>query len=222
LDASCIQVFSSKVVAAPILDDTFGAVLEDAKGRSQADRSFPLPLGESLRVIDFPAIRGRHRVGQRQAFFPGSGGGAGSVFARLSAEIAMRRLLLVCIIGVFSLGGTVLAAGERFIQSAWLCVSPEAHAEAVAASAGQDGAAFEDLKARLLAEKKCTYLPEQDFNKVITAVRIMETGGDLVRVMFTLQVGDQMPAEVRREGFYGMLVWTARANLKRQTEGDLI
>jgi hypothetical protein len=128
----------------------------------------------------------------------------------------VRKLLLVWI-GVHALADTALAAGERFVQSAWLCVSPEAHAEAVAASV--QGAALEDVKARLLAEQKCTYLPEEEFGKVISAVRILETRGDLARVMFTLQVGDQMPAEVRRESFYRMVVWTARANLS-VTEGD--
>lgn len=124
----------------------------------------------------------------------------------------MRKFLLLWI-GVHALAGTALAAEERFIHSAWLCVSPEAHAEAVAASAARDGAAFEDVKARLLAEQKCTYLPEQEFGKVIGSVRILEARGDVARVMFTLQVGDQMPAEVRREGFYRMMVWTARSNL---------
>jgi hypothetical protein len=124
----------------------------------------------------------------------------------------MRNLLLVWI-GMFTAAAPAFAAGERFVQSAWLCVSPEAHAEAVAASAMQDGAALEDVKARLLAEQKCTYLPAQEFNKVISSVRILETQGDVARVMFTLQVGDQMPAEVRREGFYRMIVWTARSNL---------
>jgi len=130
----------------------------------------------------------------------------------------MRKLLLVWI-GACALAGTALAAGERFIQSAWLCVSPEAHAEAVAASAARHGAVFEDVKARLLVEQKCTYLPQEEFGKVISSVRILETRGDVARVMFTLQVGDQMPAEVRREGFYRMMVWTARSNLS-VTEGD--
>lgn len=121
----------------------------------------------------------------------------------------MRSFLLVAA-GACVLSSTALAAGERFVRSAWLCVSPEAHAEAVAASAAQE---MQEIRARLLAEQKCTYLPEQEFSKVISAVRILETQGDLARVMFTLQVGDQMPAEVRRESFYRMMVWTDRSNL---------
>ena len=89
---------------------------------------------------------------------------------------------LLALLGMFALAGAAQAAGERFLHSAWLCASPEAYAEAVAASADKAGAALDGLRACLLADNKCTYLPERNFSRVITAVRILETRDDLLRV----------------------------------------
>jgi hypothetical protein len=105
------------------------------------------------------------------------------------------------------------AQAENFVQAAWLCVSPEAYDDAVNKQAGLEGEAFQELRESLPAAKSCTFLENQDFLKIITPVRILETRGERVRVMFTLQVGDQMPAAQRRESFYRMTMWTGRDRL---------
>lgn len=119
----------------------------------------------------------------------------------------------LCLFTLCSLASNTFAESGNFAQGCWLCISPESYDRAVAESAGKDGAAFDKVKDRFLREKQCTYLAKTDLIKVITSVRILETKGDHARVMFTLQVGDQMPGEQRRESFYRMVVWTARANL---------
>jgi hypothetical protein len=107
---------------------------------------------------------------------------------------------------------------ERFLGSAWLCVSPDAHQQAEALGAGQEGEAWEAVRKRLLDERQCTWLAERDLIKVVTGVRIHEIRGGLARVSFGFQAGDQMPGKERTETFYRMIVWTARANLSAEDE----
>jgi hypothetical protein len=103
-----------------------------------------------------------------------------------------------------------------FLRASWLCVSPEAYDQAMERQAGKQGKAFDELKEQLLLEKLCTYLAGRDFTKIMTAVRILETKGELVRVTFTMRMADQMPAAQRGQSFHRLTMWTGRDNLSKE------
>jgi hypothetical protein len=125
-------------------------------------------------------------------------------------------MLLVCIaVGVACAEGPqVLKAGS------WLCSSPEAYDQAVAAERERQGKDLAVLKEQFLEQKLCMYVENMYVEDMMAPfVTVLEQQGKEVHVSFTVQPTKRIEVLyrlIRRITYAG---WTKVANLQPRESG---
>jgi hypothetical protein len=119
----------------------------------------------------------------------------------------------------------IAAEGPPYLlhENTWVCVTPEAYDQALAEQAKTDGyKALMALKERLLAEKSCMLVDDDDIEDMMAPfVEVIERQSDKIKVTFTVEFYkrfDAVHARFSRVKFSG---WTAEDRLAdyRPVEG---
>jgi hypothetical protein len=100
-------------------------------------------------------------------------------------------------------------------ENTWVCVTPEAYDQALAEQAKTDGyKALMALKERLLAEKSCMLVDDDDIEDMMAPfVEVIERQGDKIKVTFTIEFykkTTEIHASFNRVKFAG---WTGENRL---------
>lgn len=104
----------------------------------------------------------------------------------------MRILVALAVCGLAA--GTAQAEATKgppylLEEGTWVCVSPEAYDDAIVEQGKTNG--YQELMAlkdRLLAEKRCMYVDDEDIEDMMAPfVEIVERNGDKVKVTFTIE-----------------------------------
>ena len=120
-------------------------------------------------------------------------------------------MLLVCMAvgGAWAEGLQVLKAGS------WLCSSPEAYDQAVAAERNSQGKDLAALKEQLLEQKLCMYVDRKYVEDMAAPfVTVLEQQGNKVQVSFTVEFSKRAPALHRQSSRVTYAGWTDVGNLQ--------
>jgi hypothetical protein len=120
-------------------------------------------------------------------------------------------MLLVCIAV-----GVVCAEGPQMLkEGSWLCSSPEAYDQAVAAERDRQGKDLAALKEQLLEQKLCMYVDSKYVEDMMAPfVTVLEQQGNKVQVSFTVESTKRIHALHRQINRVTYAGWTDVANLR--------
>jgi hypothetical protein len=120
-------------------------------------------------------------------------------------------MLLVCLAV-----GVACAEGPQMLkEGSWLCSSPEAYDQAVAAEHDRQGKDLAALKEQLLEQKLCMYVDSKYVEDMMAPfVTVLEQQGNKVQVSFTVESTKRIHALHRQINRVTYAGWTDVANLR--------
>jgi hypothetical protein len=112
--------------------------------------------------------------------------------------------------------GAVCAAEPQVLkEGSWLCGSPEAYDQAVAAERDLQGKGLTALKGQLLEQQLCMYIDNTYLEDMMAPfVTVLDQQGDKVRVSFTVQSTRRIQTLHRKISRITYAGWTDMANLR--------
>ncbi len=131
----------------------------------------------------------------------------------------MKKQILCTLALTGMLAGTALAQpGDPpylLAEGTWVCTTPEAYDDAVAKQENTKGySELMELKDRLLAEKLCMYVDDEDIEDMMAPfVEIVERNGDKVKVTFWIEFYKRIAYLHRTFSRVKFAGWTAVSRL---------
>ena len=126
----------------------------------------------------------------------------------------MKTLCLTVLLALALLGGAQAAERTTLKNGSWLCVSPEAYDQAVAAARNLRGQKLEALQKQLLDNKRCMYADDELIEDIMAPwVQILERQGDKVKVSFMVEFYKRVEYLHRRFSRVNYTGWTTADNL---------
>ena len=126
----------------------------------------------------------------------------------------MKMLGLAVILTLALLGGAQAAERTTLKNGSWLCVSPAAYDQAVAAAQHLRGQKLDALKKQLLDDKRCMYADDELLEDIMAPwVQVMERQGGKVKVSFMVEFYKRVEYLHRRFSRVNYTGWTAADNL---------
>ena len=122
---------------------------------------------------------------------------------------------LMIVLVSLMVGSALAAEPQTLAEGSWICSTPEAYNQAVAAEQKGQGKDLETLKKQLLEQKLCMYVDDEYIEDMMAPyVKVLSRQGDRVKVSFTIEFYKRIEYLHRRITRVTYAGWTAAGNLK--------
>jgi hypothetical protein len=117
---------------------------------------------------------------------------------------------------IIALAGTGAAGTQWYFKhAAWVCSTPDAYDQAIAAQRNLDGKTLDELRKELFDRKLCVFISDDEITGVMSPyITLLETRGDKMNVSFFIRYEKSLAFLHKEFTWYKFVGWTEAANLR--------